>query len=111
MALNWAHRVEYLAYSYCIDFAEWVTGLWQRIKYQNVIAPESSMFSLSKMDYISGFPRRLENLENENGHEMSSNMQNWPKVMEFSYQSWHFTNFTLQLYEICMLFATTNTLI
>ena len=36
---------------------------------------------------IAGFPRRLENLENENDHrkvmEKSWNMKNWPKVMEF----------------------------
>ena len=28
-------------------------------------------------------PTRLENLENENGHEKSWNMQYWPKVKEF----------------------------
>ena len=40
--------------------------------------------------------------------EKSWNMQNWPKVMEFCYQSWNFTNFAPELYEICMYFATTE---
>ena len=30
------------------------------------------------------------------------NMQNWPKVMEFCYQSWNFTNFAPKLSEISM---------
>ena len=30
--------------------------------------------------------------------------------MEFCYQSWKFTNFTPELYQICMLFATTKNL-
>ena len=31
-------------------------------------------------------------------------MQNWPKVMEFCYQSWNFTNFAPELCKICMFF-------
>ena len=42
-----------------------------------------SFFAKSVGMYIAGFPRRLENLENENGHEKSWNMKNWPKVMDF----------------------------
>ena len=41
----------------------------------------------------SGFPQKLENLENESGHgkvtEKSWNMKNWPKVKEFCNQSWY----------------------
>ena len=55
-------------------------------------------------------PTRLENLENENGHEKSWNMQYWPKVKEFWYQSWNFTNFAPKFYEICKFFATTEKL-
>ena len=36
--------------------------------------------------------------------EKSWNMTKWPKVMEFCYQSWHFTNFATKLYQICMFF-------
>ena len=42
--------------------------------------------------------------------EKSWNMQIWPKVMEFCYQSWNFTYFAPELYKICMLFATTEKL-
>ena len=42
--------------------------------------------------------------------EMSWNMQNWPKVMEFCYQSWNYANFAPNLYVSCMLFATTEKL-
>ena len=38
--------------------------------------------------------------------EKSWHRKNWPKVMEFCNQSWNFTNFALELYQICMLFAT-----
>ena len=38
-----------------------------------------------------------ENLENENGHGKSWNVQNWPEVMEFCYQSWNFTNYAPEL--------------
>ena len=42
------------------------------------------------------YSQRLENLENESGHgkvmERLRNMKNSPKVMEFCYQSWNFTN-------------------
>ena len=42
----------------------------------------------------SGFPRRLENLENENGH--GKVMENWPKVMEFCDSDTEFYQFYLQ---------------
>ena len=42
--------------------------------------------------------------------EKSLNMKNWPKVMEFYDQSWNFTNFNPELYQICMSFATTKKL-
>ena len=42
--------------------------------------------------------------------EKSWNMRNWPEVMEFYDQSWIFTNFAPELYQICMLFATTTKL-
>ena len=44
-----------------------------------------------------GFPRRLENLENKNGHGKvkSWNMQNWLKAMEFRDQSWNFNYFVI----------------
>ena len=50
---------------------------------------------------LPGFPQRLENLENENGHEWAWTMKNCPKVMEFCYQSWDFTNFAPALYQLC----------
>ena len=40
----------------------------------------------------------------------SWNMQNWPKVMEFCYQSWNFTNVAPKLYKICMFLVTTEKL-
>ena len=42
--------------------------------------------------------------------EKSWNMKNWPKVMEFCYQSWNFTNFAPELYQICIFFATNKKL-
>ena len=42
--------------------------------------------------------------------EKSLNMKNWPKVMEFCDQSWNFTNFNPELYQMCMSFATTKKL-
>ena len=42
--------------------------------------------------------------------EKSWNMQNLPKVMEFCYQSWNFTNFAPEMYVICKKFATTEQL-
>ena len=50
----------------------------------------------------TGFPQRLENLENESGHfmEKSWNIINWPKVMEFSDQSW---NCAPELYQFFFL--------
>ena len=52
----------------------------------------------------TGFPQRLENLENESGHftEKSWNIIDWPKVMEFCECSWSFTNFAPELYQICI---------
>ena len=38
------------------------------------------------------------------------NTRNWPKVMEFYDQSWKFTNFAPELYQICMFFAITTKL-
>ena len=35
-------------------------------------------------------------------------METWPKVMEFCYQSWNFTIFVPELYQICMFCATTK---
>ena len=63
----------------------------------------------------TGFPRRLENLENEYGDgkvtEKSWNLyKDWPKVMEFCDQSWNFTNLAPNFYQICMNFATTKKL-
>ena len=40
-----------------------------------------------------GFPWRLENLENENGHGKVMEHEIFPKVMKFCDQSWNFTNF------------------
>ena len=37
-------------------------------------------------------------------------MKNWPKVMECYYQSWNCTNLAPELYQICMIFATTKKL-
>ena len=34
----------------------------------------------------------------------------WPNVMEFCYQSWNLSNFPPELYQICMLFATSKNL-
>ena len=31
-------------------------------------------------------------------------MKNWPKFQEFCYQSWNFTNFIPELYQICIFF-------
>ena len=42
--------------------------------------------------------------------EKSWNMQNWPKVMEFCYESWNFTNFATKVHEVCMFLATTEKL-
>ena len=42
--------------------------------------------------------------------EKSWNMKNWPKVMEFCDQSWNFTNFAPELYQICNSFVTTKKL-
>ena len=42
--------------------------------------------------------------------EKSWNMQNCPKVMEFCYQSWNFTNMSPKLYKICKFFANTEKL-
>ena len=39
--------------------------------------------------------------------EKSWNMKNWPKVMRFCDQSWNFTNFAPELYQIC-IFSVTN---
>ena len=33
--------------------------------------------------------------------EKSWNMTNLPKVMEFYFQSWNFTNFAPKMYQIC----------
>ena len=38
--------------------------------------------------------------------EKSCNINNWPKVMEFCDQSWNFTNFAPEFYQICTFFAT-----
>ena len=40
---------------------------------------------------MSGFPRRLENLENENGHGKVMEHKTLVKGVEFCYQSWNFT--------------------
>ena len=37
--------------------------------------------------------------------EKSWNMKNWPKVMEFCDESWNFTNFAPQFYQICIFFT------
>ena len=37
-------------------------------------------------------------------------MTNWPKVMEFCDQSWNFTNFAPELYQICNFLVTTKKL-
>ena len=37
----------------------------------------------------AGFPQRLENLENENGHGKVMKHEKWAKVMEFCDQSWN----------------------
>ena len=42
--------------------------------------------------------------------EKSWNIKNWPKVMEFCDQSWNFTDFVPELYQICTFFATTKKL-
>ena len=34
--------------------------------------------------------------------------ENWPKVMEFCDQSWNYTNFVPELYQICTFFATSK---
>ena len=40
----------------------------------------------------------------------SWNTKNWQKFMEFCHQSWNFTNFGPELYQICMFFATAKKL-
>ena len=50
---------------------------------------------------LSGFPQRLENLENENGDG---------KVIEFCDQSWNFTSFASKFDQICIFFVSTNNL-
>ena len=50
-------------------------------------------------------------MENENGHGKlmpSWKMRNWPKVMEYRDKSWNFIDFDPELYQICMIFATTK---
>ena len=42
--------------------------------------------------------------------EKSWNMKNWPKAIDFCYQSCNFTNFAVTLCEICMFFVTTEKL-
>ena len=37
--------------------------------------------------------------------EKSWNMKSWPRVMDSFYQSWNFTNFAPELYQICIFFA------
>ena len=59
---------------------------------------------------VPGFPQRLENLENENGHGKVMDRKNWPKVMKFCAQSWNFTNFAPKLCQICIYWATTKKL-
>ena len=61
-----------------------------------VKCPKLRLFCVSK-DRV---PRTL-----ENGHGTTCYMENWPKVLEFCYQSW---NFALKLYRFCMFFATTK---
>ena len=55
---------------------------------------------------LTGFPQRLGNLENENGH----GKVNLPKVMEFCDQSWNLTNFAPKFYQICIFFVTAKKL-
>ena len=43
-------------------------------------------------------------------NEKSWNMKNWPKVMEFCYQSRKCNNFAPKMYQICILFAVTKKL-
>ena len=46
-----------------------------------------------KFSCVTRFPRRLENLENEDGHGKVMEHEKLAKVMEFCDQSWNFTNF------------------
>ena len=40
----------------------------------------------------------------------SWNMNDWAKVMEFCDQSWNFTNFAPEMYQICIILVTTKKL-
>ena len=72
--------------------------------------PGISIYSRPKvMDLkipLAVFPQRLENLENEHGHgKVMEHGKNWPKVMEFCDQSWNFTIFAPELYQICVFLS------
>ena len=47
---------------------------------------------------MTGFPQRLNNLENENGHGKVMEHEKLPKVMEFCDHSWNFTNLVPELF-------------
>ena len=65
--------------------------------------------------FIHVYDRVPRNLENENGHgkvmEKSWSMKNWPKVMEFCYQSWNLQFLPLKCTNFVMFFATTKKLL
>ena len=55
------------------------------------------------LSLLTGFPQRLENLENESGHgKVMEHEKLAKKIREFCAQSW---NFTSEFYQICALFA------
>ena len=58
------------------------------LKYQHIVN-----MSLISQKVVLNWSQKQDNLENKMVMEKSWNMTNWPKVMEFCYQSWNFTNF------------------
>ena len=65
-------------------------GVLRHSALHKVIQKIDSLLVLSRS--LTGFPQRLENLENCHGKDR--NMTNLPNVMEFCDQSWNFTKFT-----------------
>ena len=54
--------------------------------------------------FKAGFPRRLENLENENGHGKVTEHEQLAKIHGSLCVSWNFTNFAPELYQFFFFF-------
>ena len=86
-----------------------VTFILLTINYAHV--PDQHITHLSMFTVISGFPQRLENLENENGHGKVMEHEKLAKSHEqFSDQLWNFTNFALKLCQISIFLVITEKL-